>query len=375
MQLSDTVTPQKKKHSFVSLLTNAFPPPDTLNMRAAGIDISDASVRWVVLEGERGHARVQHFGELSLDPGIVEQGMVKDVPALTKALSEIKSKLGGINYAHAALPEENAYVFSMHVPEKQSRDEVLRMIEFEFADRVPIPPASAVYDFDVVIEHDADEGSEITVSVFPKEAAEKYVAAFAHAGLTLLSLEVEACSIARAITTDTEGDLVTLLVDFGRTRTGFAVLKRGVPIFTSTVEIGGDGATKALAKELGFSQGELEKFKDEEGLRAKPGSPGLQALSGTASAFADEVARHYHYWDTRRDKQTDRTTHVSRVVLVGGGANLKGLTDYIARRVHARTDRGEIWGNVCSFEEYIPPIDYRTGLQYATAVGLALRAI
>ncbi len=344
-------------------------------MRAAGIDISDASVRWVVLGGSRGQAHVQYFGELSLAPGIVEQGMVRDVPALALVLGEIKNKLGGITYAHAALPEENAYVFSMHVPERQSREEVLRMIEFEFADRVPIPPSSAVYDFDVVTEHDGDEGSEITVSVFPKEAAEEYVTAFAHAGLTLLSLEVEACAIARAITTGTEGDMVTLLVDFGRTRTGFAVLKHGVPIFTSTVEIGGEGATKALAKELGFSQGELEKFKDEEGLRAKPGSLGLQALSGTASAFADEVARHYHYWDTRRDKQTDRATHVSRVVLVGGGANLKGLTDYIARRVHARTDRGEIWGNVCSFEEYIPPIDYRTALQYATAVGLALRSI
>ncbi|MBI5003837.1 pilus assembly protein PilM [Candidatus Kaiserbacteria bacterium] len=375
MKLSDTAVPPKKKHPFASMIERAFPPPASLDMQAVGVDISDASIRWVVLEGERRHARVRHFGELPLDPGIVEQGMVRDVPALAKILREIKGRLGGVAAAHAALPEENAYVFSMHVPEKQSREEVLRMIEFEFADRVPILPASAVYDFDVVTEHDGDEGSEIAISVFPKEAAEKYVAAFSQAGFVLLSLEVEACSIARVITTDTKDDFVTLLVDFGRTRTGFAVLKHGVPIFTSTVEIGGEGATQALAKELGLSAQELEKFKDEEGLRAKPGSLGLQALSGTASAFADEVARHYHYWDTRRDKQTDRATHVSRVVLVGGGANLKGLTDYIARRVHARTDRGEIWGNVCQFEEYIPPIDYRTALQYATAVGLALRAI
>jgi len=375
MQFSDPARAQKKQHSFLSKLAHAFPPPRSLDMRAAGIDISDATVRWVILEGNKGSARVRDFGEEALAPGIVEKGMVQDAPALAEVLHKIKNQLGDITCAHAALPEENAYVFSMHVPEGQSREEVLRIIEFEFGDRVPIPPASAVYDYDIVTEHDGDEGSEIAVSVYPRDAALKYAEAFFHADITLLSLEVEASSIARTITTGTEGDLVTLLVDFGRTRTGFAVLKHGVPIFTSTVEIGGEGATQALAKELGLSPEELELFKDEEGLRAKPGSPGLEVLSGTASAFADEVARHYHYWDTRRDKQTDRPTHVGRVVMVGGGANLKGITDFIARRVHAQTDRGDIWGNVCSFEEYIPPIDYRTSLQYATAVGLALRAI
>ncbi|MBM3260948.1 hypothetical protein FJY93_00855 [Candidatus Kaiserbacteria bacterium] len=370
---SDSIN--RARRSLVDTLTSAFPPPTSLDMQAAGIDISDGSIRWVVLEGERGSARVRHFGERELSPGIVVKGMVQDVPALAEVLREIKKELGGIIYAHAALPEENAYVFDMYVPEGQSREEIMRVIEFEFADRVPIPPASAVYDYDIVTPRDGDAGMEISVSVFPREAAEKYVEAFKHAGLVLLSLEIEAHSIARVITTGKEGNHVTLLVDFGRTRTGFAVLKNGIPIFTSTVEIGGEGATQGLAKELGLSKEELDKFKDEEGLRAKPGSPGLEVLSGTASAFADEVARHFHYWDTRRDPQTDHVTHVDRVVMVGGGANLKGITDFIARRVHAHTDRGDIWTNVCSFDEYIPPIDYRTALQYATAVGLALRAL
>lgn len=365
----------QEKHSFLSALGRAFPPPESLSMRAVGIDISEGSVRWVLLEGERGKARVQTFGEEVLAAGVVEKGIVKDIPALAEVLHTIKGRLGGVEFAHAGLPEENAYVFSMHVPEGQLRDETIRIVEFEFGDRVPIPPASAVYDYDIITEHDGDQGTEIAVSVFPKETAEKYVEAFARADLTLLSLEVEASSIARAITTDFTSDNVTLLVDFGRTRTGFAVLKRGVPIFTSTVEIGGEGATQALAKELGLSAKELERFKDEEGLRARPGSPGLEALSGTASAFADEVARHFHFWDTRRDKQTDRMMHVDRVVMVGGGANLKGILDFIARRIHAETVRGDIWGNVCRFEEYVPPIDYRMSLQYATAVGLALRTL
>jgi Tfp pilus assembly PilM family ATPase len=66
---------------------------------------------------------------------------------------------------------------------------------------------------------------------------------------------------------------------------------------------------------------------------------------------------------------------VERVFLVGGGANLRGLTDFIAGKVHVRTERPNVWRNVASFEDSIPPIDRRTSLQYVTVVGLALRGI
>ena len=104
-------------------------------------------------------------------------------------------------------------------------------------------------------------------------------------------------------------------------------------------------------------------------------APGIEALSSAASALADEVVRHYHYWDTRRDEHGERMTPIARVFLVGGTSNLRGLADYIAARVQAPTVRPDIWQNVCSFDEYIPPIDRPTSLQFATAVGLALRGL
>ena len=117
----------------------------------------------------------------------------------------------------------------MHVPEGISREEVLHMIEFDFDGRVPIAPAAAAFDFDVIQHHDG-LGEEISVIVFPRELAEIYVSAFNVAGITLLSLEVEARSIARAVSSGAEDEPITLLVDFGRARTGFALLKRGIPI-------------------------------------------------------------------------------------------------------------------------------------------------
>ncbi len=342
--------------------------------RAAGIDISDASIKWFAFDTRDRTYRVDSYGELPLADGIMESGVVKDVQKLATALAEVKEQLGGITAAHAALPEEGAYVFSMYVPAGTEREQTLKIIEFEFEGRVPIPPSAAVYDYYRIPSQSAGE-EEIAVEVFPRDIAKDYAAAFELAGIALLSLEIEARSIARAITTGASTEPITLIVDFGRERTGVAVVKRGIPIFTSTVDVGGDTITRTLMEKLSISLEEAEKYKNAEGLLASDGpqSKGVEIISGTASALADEIARHYHYWDTRRNEHGERVTPVGRVLLVGGNVNLRGLIGYIAGRVQAPTERGDVWTKVGSLDTYIPPIDRQQSYQYATAIGLALR--
>ena len=362
---------------FSRTLARWFPTPALILPRAAGIDISDASIKWLVLTPSRGRYRIEAYGEEPLPKGVVVNGTIQDVETLAHTLAQVKQALGGIQYAHAALPEEAAYVFEMHVPEGTSREEALHMIEFEFEGHVPITPSASVYDFDVIQKHDDGVGEDIAVAVFPRELAENYVAAFTAAGITLLSLEIEARSIARTVSSGAPDEPITLLVDFGRARTGFAVLKHGIPIFTSTAEVGGDILTKALMEKLSLSPEEAFVFRNEHGLRAEGGvkSPGVEAIVGAASSLADEVTRYYHYWDTRRNERGERVTPVGRVILVGGSANLKGLADYIAGRVQAPTIIGNVWQHICDFDDYIPPINRRESLQYATAAGLALRSL
>lgn len=359
--------------STSATLSRWFPRPSMLAPSAAGIDISDTSIKWLVLEETGNGKRVHSYGQEPLPPGIVVGGLVQDPHTLGEALHIVKAQMKGVECAHAALPEEAAYVFGMHVPEETSREQVLSMIEFELEGRVPIPPAEAVYDFDVILKHDSGAGEEIGVQVFPRELSESYAEAFSFAGLSLLSLEVEASSVARAVSVSGAEEPITLLVDFGRVRTGFAVLKRGVPIFTSTVSVGGDTIDQAVSNVLPPEK--LESFKNEEGLLAKGGkdSTGVQAITGTVSALADEITRHYHYWDTRRNDKGERVTPVERIFLLGGSSNLKGIGDYISARVQVDCIRPNVWQNVCSFDDYIPPIDRRTSLRFATAIGLALR--
>lgn len=370
-----TETVRRAKNALSRTFSRWFPVPQLLLPRTLGVDVSDASVKWIMLGSEHGKRRVLSYGNEALQKGIVDQGIIQDMPAFTAALIDLKEKWDGVDCAHAALPEETAYVFNMYVPVGSGREQSLHMIEFELEGRVPIPPSQAVYDFDIITERDGDKGIEIGVAVFAREHAQSYAKAFHDAGIRLLSLEVEARSIARAVSSDDAEEPITFLIDFGRDRTSFAVLKRGTPIFTSTVHVGGNTITRALQEKFHLSEEEATTFKDEQGLFAGQGKklPEVEAVVGSASALADEVVKHYQYWDTRRNERGERMTPVGRIMLVGGSSNLKGLDDYLAGRVQANVYPGNVWRHVCEFDEYIPPIDFRASLQYATAVGLALR--
>ena len=359
------------------MFARAFPTPKFLLPTSGGVDVSDTSMKWLVLSPEATHYRISSHGDQRLPEGIVVHGIIEDMEGFVEALTELRKSLGSVTAVHAALPEEAAYVFSMDVPQGISRDQILRMIEFEFEARVPIPPSAAVYDFDIIEESGKDGKQEIGVTVFPRDLSESYAAAFTRAGFTLLSFELEASSIGRAVSTGLPGEPVTLVVDFGRARTGFAVLKHGIPIFTSTVEIGGDSVTHAIEKELGLTGDAVVEFKNEQGLLAQAGAKqsGVEAIIGTASALAGEIVRHYNYWDTRRNEHGERMTPVGRVILVGGSSNLRGLVDYVAGRVQAQVILGNCWQRIFSFDDYIPPIDNRMALEYATAAGLALRGL
>jgi type IV pilus assembly protein PilM len=366
-------------HGFRGALARAFPTPQILTPRTAGIDISDASIKWVVLEGPgRGSLKLAAWGELALAPNIIQAGIVQDVHALSNALRDVAAQVSHVHAVHAALPEESAFVFNMNVPRNSSRDQVLNLIEFELDTRVPIPPAQAIYDFNPIPGDSAGEEEEVGVVVFPRDLAESYTSAFTEAGLSLLSLELEARSIARAVVVDSEKEPVVLVVDFGGTRTGLAVVKRGVPIFSSTVEIGGNTITNALLKETSIKPDLVDAWKNERGLDATVTDPNsqkaLEAISGLASSLGDEIAKHYRYWDTRRDESGARMSPVSRVLLVGGSSNLFGLPEYVSSRVQAPASRPNVWQFVSSFDTYIPPLDAHIALQYATAIGLALRS-
>lgn len=362
---------------MLSVLSRIIPPPAYLTMPCIGVDISDTSLKYIEFEPttkSNSHRILKQWGDISIPSGIVSRGLVEDPKKLVEVLKEFKA-LTKAEFVRVSLPEERAYLFETEIRQNTPLKEVQGLLEFRLEENVPIPSKDVYFDY-LILPGETKANTrtaQVSVVAYAKETIQTYHDACVMAGLRPISFEVEAQAMARAIVpSNLKG--ATMLVDFGRTRTGIGIVYQGVLMYTSTIDIGGDELSKALRKELGddVAESELTKLKNTIGLvRGVDSSVVRDALISTVSVIKDELATRMQYWHLRTGNSGIR--RINSVILCGGSANLKGLPSYITETLGVPSVRGDVWENSLSLSNTVPPIDRKHSFGYATAIGLALK--
>ena len=313
-----------------SFFDRFFPTPDFLAMPAVGVDISDNSVHFIEFKEKFGKKTINKFGSVVIPKGVISKGEVQDVKALTDVLKKLKEDYG-INFVRASLPEEKAYLFQTQVPDSVSDKDIRNILEFKLEEHVPLSPSVAVFDYDVLPKHKENQTHiDVAVAVYPKQTIEKYTSAFKDAELTLLSLEIEAQAIARAIIKEDDNGTY-MIVDFGKTKTGLSIVSNHTLSFTSTLEVEEEGLSNAIIKHLGVSEKEADRIKNEDGLiKTRKNKDLHKDLLNVAESFKDDINRHYRYWRTRTDENGKRVNPIEKIIICGGNSNLAGLPEFLS---------------------------------------------
>ncbi|MCA9365307.1 pilus assembly protein PilM [Candidatus Kaiserbacteria bacterium] len=354
-------------------LGNLLPPPMFLKMPSLGVDISDSSLKYIKLkEVKPGHKVIDIKGSIDIPNGVVRGGFVEDQKQLTEVMRKLKTQTK-MSYVRVSLPEERAYVFETEIKRGTPFKEIRGLLEFRLEENVPISPKEALFDYEILPSGPDDKKIRIVVVVYARETIMRYYNACKDAKLVPLSFEVEAQAMARAtVSADDVG--AHMIVDFGKNRTGIAVVLNGALMFTSTVDIGGDTMSKALRAQLGndIAESELTKIKNTQGLvKALDNDVVYEALLNTSSILKDEIASRLQYWHTRDYERKERK--IKSVIICGGSSNMKGLPEYLTEALGVTVVRGNVWENVMDLDTDIPSIDRWHSYGYAAAVGLALK--
>src|SRR3989344_6035643 len=215
------------------LFTKFFPTPRFLKMPAVGLDISDQSIHFVELVPQGEAYVLGRFGKKKIPAGAMESGKIKDFDGLKKALAGLAGEFG-LSFVNVSLPEEQAYMAKMSLPPVRKR-ELRESISLQLEEYIPLKVEESVFDYEVLAE--SEKGYELRVSALPRSIAENYLRLFSGTGLTPLVFEIEAQAIARAVVPNSD-KRTRMLIDFGGTRTGLAVVSDNVVVFTSTLDIG-----------------------------------------------------------------------------------------------------------------------------------------
>lgn len=346
-----------------------FPPPQFLQMPAVGLDISDASMRFVELVEKRNGFVFGRFGERTIPRGVIESGEVKKPAELRTILEDIK-KTDNLEFVSVSLPEEKAYLFDLKLPLMKYGD-INGAVELSLEEHIPLKAEEALFDYSVTSE--TESAIHISVSAVPRSLVDGYLEAFSGTGITPVAFEVESQAVARAVV-PVEEKLSSMIVDFGMTRSGITIVSDGVVEFTSTIPVGGNSLTEAIAKNMKVSYVEAEKIKREKGVSGGASDENLSlALMSAISILRDEITRHQSYWQTHNDEFGKKHTEIKKIYLCGGDSNLVGFAEYLASGLSVPVELANTLVNVNTLDVYVPEISFSDSLRYATAIGLALR--
>lgn len=354
---------------FGERLRIALAPPRYLALPLSGVDISASGAKAVRLAENTRGLMLTDYAETRLPAGAFADGDIVDHAAVVGALSEV-ARTADIRAANAVLPESKSYLFETAVRGDSKREWRIE-VEQHLDELVPLAPSET--EFDIVQVRPGERGEKFVTGIaFARRVVDGALSAFDDANISVRALEGETFAMARALLPT--GDRSTsLIIDVGKTTTKMTIVTARIPRFAATIGIGGHALTLAVQKHFGVTEEEARKVKAEHGIIPEPGNEDyLAATLSTLSAIRDEISRRLDYWQGKA--LTDGTHEpVSRAILAGGNASIRGFPEYLESVLHIPVTLGDVFTNLASRDVWIPELDYTESLAYATAIGLALR--
>lgn len=343
-------------------------PPRYLSMPTAGVDISASGVKIVTFKETLHGLELRAFAEEPLPPETIQGGEIANRGALVSVLKTLAQRYS-IKTANITLPESRGYLFEADVHGKDQKEQRVE-IERHLDEYVPLPVSEVMYDAVPLLTKD---GVTRMVGVgYARRVVEASLAAFDEAGITVRAIEGEVFAIPRALRP--HGDQETILIiDIGKTTTKLLIASCRLPRFATTLDVGGHALTLAVQKHFGVSEEEAKRVKAEQGLHVgQENQEYLAAMLSTVSVIREEVGRRLEYWQSRAQAGTFNEP-VTRALLVGGNATVRGLPEYLEASLKIPVELGDVFQNLASRDVWLPPLDYTESLAYGTAIGLALR--
>ncbi len=208
---------------------------------------------------------------------------------------------------------------------------------------------------------------KVLVVATQNEAISNFRSIVSEAGMEASFFEIEIFS---SIRSNFEHELSpVLLMDFGASRTKLSVVEFGVVKSYHTIDKGGSDISMAISQSLNISFADAEKMKKEYGLS---GVGGEKTLPDIIRVHTDYIFSEANNVLLGYEKKNDRT--ISKVILSGGGALMKGLGELARNNFRAEVMVGHPFSKVGA-PSFLDKVLETMGPEFAVALGLALRKL
>lgn len=364
--------------------------------KALGIDIGSSAIKIIQIKKKNGQAVLETYGELALGPyaGLgVGRAVVLPVEKITQALIDLmKEKEVNITTKKCgiSIPFVSALMSVIEMPEVSPK-QLAVMVPFEARKYIPVPISEVMIDWSIIPKSEVrpEDSSEdatqkqttpidtkssakktinkidVLVVAIHNEILDRYREIVVKADLEASFFEIEIFSTMRAVLDETLRPV--MILDMGAASTKLYVVERGVIRTSHTVNRGSQEITTAISKSLGITLEDAEIMKRQIGLVGKD-----KNLTEIITLTLDYVFAEVNSTLLAFEKKYNKA--ISKIILVGGGSALKGLSELAKNNFKTEVFSADPFNKV-STPAFLENILKETGPEFAVAIGLALRKL
>ncbi len=337
-----------------------------------GLDIGHGSLK--VMQVNEGASesfkklpRVIGYGTTAFDSAALDDGVVVKPELIASAMLDLfKHRLiGDITTRRVAMtiPSYRSFSRSMQLP-KLSKKELDEAVRLEAEEYIPLPPDKLYLDY-MITSQTKDLYNLFAVAV-PKKMVDSYTVLARMAGLEPILIETTMAAAARLFARDKFSDVTSVIIDFGSMSSDISIFNQAT-LVTGTVPAGGLIFTHAIRDALQVSEAEAGVIKTKYGLGASKKQKEItDAVAPSLEKIVKEIRRMVRYYEERFGTEKP----IGQVIMLGGGANMPGLSDYLTAQLRLPVRPHDPWLHL-EYEGLQAPSN-PDKLMYATVAGLSL---
>ncbi|HSW65603.1 MAG TPA: type IV pilus assembly protein PilM [Bacillota bacterium] len=331
------------------------------------IDVGWTSIKVLQLDHRAGKFSVLGYGVSDFDQSVISDGVITDVEALAAIVRDLLAKKihGRLTTKRVSLtiPSKRCFIRSMSVPAVASKD-LMSAVQLEVEQYIPMLLKELYLDYEI-IARTKDEISLLVVAV-PRRILDSYLALGHALGLEVVAIEPTITANARLFAELEQSNMPTILIDFGSTSSDVMVFDQTL-VTASMVSGGGDTFTEQIARQLGVEHREAHFIKTKYGLtKSLTQQDAVNALQPALEQLQQEIKRILRYYSERVNNQRQ----IQQIVIMGGGANMPGLSEYLTDTLRLPTRQFASWQKIDFNDRGTHPANDK--YIYATVAGSAL---
>jgi len=341
--------------------------------RLVGLDIGSRTLKLAEIIDTNAGSTLKNFSTIDIEPGLIEEGSVRDPEAVSGYIRELfKSvKLKDKNVA-ISIGGYSVIVKKINV-QTMTEDELHETIHFEAEQYIPFDISEVNLDFQILgeSEHNPNQMNVLLVAA-KKEMISEYINLMKMAKLQPRIIDVDAFALQNIFKFNySPEDENIALIDIGASKTSLNILKDDVSEFMRDVSLGCEQINDKIASTIGCTIEETEKIKLSEESDLISAEDLKEIVVSVVTDWCIEIKRALDFfYSTYPDEQ------IGRIVLSGGGANIKKFLELLAAETSAEVEVINPFQNFIvdsnrfdsSYLEQIAP-------QAAICMGLATRKI